>query len=377
MYTNDAVICPPNSNIITGKGNVAQFWERNRIVQGLSFDPVSVKVLSESALRAVGTMSLQLDPQTPDRSAEAGQQIKAKYIWVWQKVDGAWKIESGIWTDWSCSTVASRRLRQLGPEDLVRAADGARVEAAVGRAADRRPRMGTRRRSPRRRSARPRGRRRGWTAGVRPTFFNHDAMRDDCSRNCNQTCTERSTSSPAGAPASIGRYRISTSRTWTARGCEELSRTSALSALTSRDESSFIPLTLSLRRARRRNRSRQRTPGYTRPGQASIGKETTPTRTSAAARCRRRRLGQIPQVLLKSKSNGSLPPRRSTYEKSAQKLDQLARAQGLGQRHHSDPRRGSLDSAFSAARQHLDSCRSARSSRAPWPRSAGVHIINA
>lgn len=98
MFTNDAVICPPNSNVITGKGNVAQFWERNRRIQGLSFDSVSVKALSENALRAVGIMSLQLaSPNPGPEAAGRGQQIKAKYILVWQKVDGVWKIDSGIW----------------------------------------------------------------------------------------------------------------------------------------------------------------------------------------------------------------------------------------------------------------------------------------
>lgn len=97
MYANDAVVCPPNSNIITGKGNIQQFWERNRIVQSLSFDTVSVKVLGESTLRVVGTMSLQLVRPNARPSGGGPQQIKAKYVWVWQKIDGAWKIESGIW----------------------------------------------------------------------------------------------------------------------------------------------------------------------------------------------------------------------------------------------------------------------------------------
>ena len=30
MYTNDAVLCAPSSNIIIGKGNIQSFWERKR-----------------------------------------------------------------------------------------------------------------------------------------------------------------------------------------------------------------------------------------------------------------------------------------------------------------------------------------------------------
>lgn len=96
MYADDAVICPPNSNIITGKGNIQQFWQRNRIIQGISFNSMSVKALGENAMRAVGTMTLRL--MRPNDPAEAGRaQIKAKYILVWQKIEGEWKIDSGIW----------------------------------------------------------------------------------------------------------------------------------------------------------------------------------------------------------------------------------------------------------------------------------------
>ena len=97
MFTNDAVICPPNSNVITGKGNVAQFWKGTDEFRACLLTPVSVKALSENALRAVGIMSLQLaSPNPGPQAAGRGQQIKAKYILVWQKVDGVWKIDSGI-----------------------------------------------------------------------------------------------------------------------------------------------------------------------------------------------------------------------------------------------------------------------------------------
>ena len=53
-------------------------------------------MLGESTLRVVGTMSLQLVRPNARPSGKGGpQQIKAKYVWVWQKIDGAWKIESG------------------------------------------------------------------------------------------------------------------------------------------------------------------------------------------------------------------------------------------------------------------------------------------
>ncbi len=99
MYANDAVICPPNSNIVTGKGNIQSFWERKRMIQGMSFESISIKPLGESAFRTVGTLSLKVGRQNAGPRAAAAPQnaINAKYVFVWQKIGDEWKIESSIW----------------------------------------------------------------------------------------------------------------------------------------------------------------------------------------------------------------------------------------------------------------------------------------
>ena len=101
MFTNDAVFCPPNANMITGKGNIQSFWERNKTIQAMRFDSQRVKMLAPDAMRAVGTMTMQVAFRMPDGVADyAGPQsreLSLKYIFVWQKIDADWKIESGIW----------------------------------------------------------------------------------------------------------------------------------------------------------------------------------------------------------------------------------------------------------------------------------------
>lgn len=103
MFTTDAVICPPNSNMISGKGNIQSFWERNGMIQALRFDSMSVKSLGENAMRVIGTFTIQIRFQQQGAAgslAAAGPQsreINAKYVFVWQKVGDEWKIESGIW----------------------------------------------------------------------------------------------------------------------------------------------------------------------------------------------------------------------------------------------------------------------------------------
>ena len=101
MFTNDAVFCPPNANMITGKGNIQSYWERNKTIQAMRFDSQRVKMLAPDAMRAVGTMTMQVAFRMPDGVADyAGPQsreLSLKYVFVWQKIDADWKIESGIW----------------------------------------------------------------------------------------------------------------------------------------------------------------------------------------------------------------------------------------------------------------------------------------
>lgn len=101
MFTNDAIFCPPNANMITGKGNIQSFWERSKTIQTLRFDSQRVKTLAPDAMRAVGTMTMQVAFKMPPGVAAYAEQqsreLNLKYIFVWQRIDGEWKVESAIW----------------------------------------------------------------------------------------------------------------------------------------------------------------------------------------------------------------------------------------------------------------------------------------
>jgi ketosteroid isomerase-like protein len=101
MFANDAIFCPPNANMITGKGNIQSFWERSKTIQTLRFDSQRVKMLGPDAMRVVGTMTTQVAFRMPQGVAEYAEQqsreLNLKYIFVWQRVDGEWKVESAIW----------------------------------------------------------------------------------------------------------------------------------------------------------------------------------------------------------------------------------------------------------------------------------------
>ncbi len=101
MFTNDAIFCPPNANMITGKGNIQSFWERSKTIQTLRFNSQRVKTLGPDAMRAVGTMTMQVAFKMPPGVAAYAEQqsreLNFKYIFVWQRIDGEWKVESAIW----------------------------------------------------------------------------------------------------------------------------------------------------------------------------------------------------------------------------------------------------------------------------------------
>ena len=103
LYANDAVMLPPRSNIIIGKGNIQMFWQRSRRIREMSYEPMNVKSLGDGVIREVGTLLLKMSG-APGAGMEGGGQgggqpreFSGKYVFVWQKIDGEWKLDSSIW----------------------------------------------------------------------------------------------------------------------------------------------------------------------------------------------------------------------------------------------------------------------------------------
>jgi ketosteroid isomerase-like protein len=92
MYAEDAVMLPPGAETIVGQSSIQLFWGRNPRIEEIRFEPTSVKPLGADAARDTGSFVM--------RVRGAGQMVKdivGKYVMVWQKVDGEWKIETSIW----------------------------------------------------------------------------------------------------------------------------------------------------------------------------------------------------------------------------------------------------------------------------------------
>jgi uncharacterized protein (TIGR02246 family) len=91
MYAADAVVLPPGAPMVRGQADIQSFWGKAAEQVGdLKLVTLDVKPLGSKALREVGTFHLRSKGQNP-------QDIVGKYVVVWEKIGGAWKLGTDIW----------------------------------------------------------------------------------------------------------------------------------------------------------------------------------------------------------------------------------------------------------------------------------------
>jgi len=125
MFTDDAVMLPPRRNIITGKSKIQSFWTRSKRLHELKFDTDSVTTLGGDVVREIGTLRMLVgrggggrasedDIDASSDQAERGKirEVLGKYVFVWRKVGGDWKLETSIWNRNRPSTPSRRRGRR-------------------------------------------------------------------------------------------------------------------------------------------------------------------------------------------------------------------------------------------------------------------------
>jgi uncharacterized protein (TIGR02246 family) len=93
LYTEDATAFPPGSAMVKGRPAIGTMWksmaEKVTDPQLMTLD---VKPLGPSAAREIGTFSLKTKGPTP-------QEVTGKYVVVWEKVGGDWKLAADIWNE--------------------------------------------------------------------------------------------------------------------------------------------------------------------------------------------------------------------------------------------------------------------------------------
>lgn len=95
MYTSDAIAFPPGGEMVKGNEAIGEFWKttQNSGVKSAALTTVDVGRSGDLA-HEVGTVSLTIRPEGKEPSTAA-----AKYVVVWKRENGVWKLHRDIWND--------------------------------------------------------------------------------------------------------------------------------------------------------------------------------------------------------------------------------------------------------------------------------------
>jgi ketosteroid isomerase-like protein len=89
IYTSDATVMPPGAPMITGRENVRAFWKS--AVEALNATGGRLETLS---LEVHGERAIETGRATIETAAST---LEVKYVVVWKREDGSWKLHIDIW----------------------------------------------------------------------------------------------------------------------------------------------------------------------------------------------------------------------------------------------------------------------------------------
>lgn len=89
FYTDDALLLPPNADVVRGTGAIAEFWQSmfDRGVTSVTLDSMDVDEMSDVAVE-VGRYRVMAGGALADQG---------KYLVVWKHQGGQWKLYRDIW----------------------------------------------------------------------------------------------------------------------------------------------------------------------------------------------------------------------------------------------------------------------------------------
>ncbi len=92
FYAAEAMLLPPRGKAVQGRDSITAFWLGfgNRFA-GIVFTTADVRLIGEDVARETGTYATS---GTGEQQAPG----QGKYLFLWERVNGEWRIESSIWT---------------------------------------------------------------------------------------------------------------------------------------------------------------------------------------------------------------------------------------------------------------------------------------
>jgi uncharacterized protein (TIGR02246 family) len=94
MYTEKATVLPRESDIVTGREAIQAFWQGaiQSGIKDLSLKATRVEELASGTAQEIGRFSLEAPG-----SGGQGSKVEGKYVVIWRKSGGEWKLDTDIW----------------------------------------------------------------------------------------------------------------------------------------------------------------------------------------------------------------------------------------------------------------------------------------
>ena len=89
LYTRNAIALPPDGPLVRGRDNIQQMW--GSIAQQLGLKSVKLQTLE---LEVAGDVAHEVGEA--HLTLASGSAV-AKYVVVWKKADGQWRLHRDIW----------------------------------------------------------------------------------------------------------------------------------------------------------------------------------------------------------------------------------------------------------------------------------------
>ncbi|HEX4767626.1 MAG TPA: nuclear transport factor 2 family protein [Lichenihabitans sp.] len=94
MFSEDAFVLPPGRAELKGKSEIQMFLNgMAHGVQNLQYVSEDIRPLGDGAAREMGTFSFK----TRGRQGGSPQDVKGKYLIIWEKAGSEWKIAADMW----------------------------------------------------------------------------------------------------------------------------------------------------------------------------------------------------------------------------------------------------------------------------------------
>ncbi len=91
MYTGDAYVLPAGGPLVQGRPEIEIFFRKTLTQLGdASLTTLHVLPLGSRAAREIGTFRFKTKATPP-------QEISGKYVVVWRRIAGQWKLATDIW----------------------------------------------------------------------------------------------------------------------------------------------------------------------------------------------------------------------------------------------------------------------------------------